>query len=513
MTALLQQAPPVTGAAPARTVRAVTALALVEGRLLLLRLPVLVALAAAVAWTVWRAPLLEEGHPALQNADRSTQSAPLLVALAVLFCANQAVLRSRRHRTEPHLSVLALGTGARTAAHLLALLPVALVTGLGVLAHFGYQALRPDAVGHGSPAELLVGPLTVLLGGAFGVLLARLLPSVMVAPVAVVLLLLAFGGGVLPLGDGERGTRWLAPVVGESSFHSLPSDLMGRPAGWHALYLTGLVLTLALLAVVRGSDRGLRDPVSRTALTALAGAVALAVTAGVAQTGPLPADVRAARERATATPEKSQECVRRGGSTYCAYPEWLPRTGRWAAVADRVRAAAGGTAQDHALLVRQRVDARYGLHDDASPDPATARHQVTVGTAWGGNRVPEFAVAVAGVLVAGDERRAAGLCDGRMVTVMWLALSGEPDPVRSLRAVRVDDSDTGSAIVVSQTEPLSMTEAQTALLRELLDRPRASVEAGVKANWARLTAPGLTSARAAALLGVPAPKGDDRCDA
>ncbi|MFJ2514543.1 ABC transporter permease [Streptomyces griseoviridis] len=505
-TTLLTPAPAAAPAGPARTASAVLALALVEGRRLLLSVPVLVALAACTAWTVWHTPAFQDGHPALQDADRATQDAPLLLALAVLLAVNRAVLRSRHRDTERHFAVLALGPGARTAAHALSLLPVTLVTALGVLAHFGYEALRPDAVGHGSPAELLTGPLTVLLFGTLGVLLARLLPSAVAAPVAVVLLFLVFVGGAMPEGDGTPDTRWLAPVVTESGPLTLPSDLLARPAAWHALYLAALALTLALLAVVRA---GGRRPVT---LGALAVAAALAVTGGTIQTGAVPADVVAARERATLTPEKEQSCARRSGVTYCAFPEWTSRTGRWAAVADQVRAVAGGTAHDRPLLVRQRVEARYGLGSDPYLPSLTAPHQVTVGTEWGGNRVPEFAVDVAGVLVAGDEAKAGRICDGRAVTVMWLALSGLPDPVQALRDVRLDDSATGSAIVLSQTEPHSMTEAQTEVVRALLDRPRAEVAAKVKAHWTELTTAKVTAAQAASLLGMPTPKGDDGCD-
>ncbi|WP_341865919.1 hypothetical protein [Streptomyces viridosporus] len=136
---------------------------------------------------------------------------------------------------------------------------------------------------------------------------------------------------------------------------------------------------------------------------------------------------------------------------------------------------------------------------------------MTVGTTWGGNRVPEFAVAVAGVLVTGDEETAGALCDGRTVTVMWLALADRPDPMSDLRRVRLDDSTSGSAVVISQTEPLSMTAAHTEVVRELLERPRDEVAAKVRDHWAELTAPEVTTDRAAELLGLDAPEEADEC--
>jgi hypothetical protein len=178
---------------------------------------------------------------------------------------------------------------------------------------------------------------------------------------------------------------------------------------------------------------------------------------------------------------------------------------------NRVRSLAGGSAQDQKVVVRQRVEARYGSSGDGALMPLERPHEVTVGTRWGGNRVPEFSAAVAGVLIAGDEKAATSICDGRMVTVMWLALGWESDPVAALRRVRLDDSDTGSALVLQPTSGMYMTDAQTEVLRALLDRPRGEVTARVKDHWAELTEPKVTAARAAQLLGVAAPEGDDKC--
>ncbi|MFJ9543084.1 ABC transporter permease [Streptomyces sp. NPDC101225] len=507
MTATLEETPvAVRGTGTRHSWAAVFALALFEARRLLLSVPVLLAFAAYAAWIVWQTPDFENGFPALQDADRATQGTPMLVGLAVLVSANRAVLRSRRRDTERHFAVTVLPQSLRTAAHALAVVPAAVLTAAGVLGQFGWAALRPGAVGSGSPAELLVGPLTVLLFGMLGVLLARLLPSLIAAPMLIVLLLLFFVGGGFPAGSGERGTRWLAPVVTVANAKALPSALLDRPAAWHALYLAGLGLTVALLAVLAGGGRGW------ILSGAVAGAVALTLTGGVLQTGALPAATTAARERVSVSPEKEQICVRRETSTYCAYPEWAPRADTWAAVVHDVQSAAGGSARTQPLVVRQRIDVRYGLDSDAAIQPSANPHQVSVGTGWGGNRVPEFSAAVAAVLVTGDEKAAGSLCDGRMVTVMWLALSHLPDPMTSLRNVRLDDSVTGSAIVLSPTDPMDMTAGQTDVVRELLGRPAASVAARVRAHWAELTAPKVTTARVARLLGVTAPKAADTCE-
>ncbi|WP_030250514.1 hypothetical protein [Streptomyces sp. NRRL S-455] len=503
MTAVVEKpVRPSVRAEPDGSWAAVFTLALFETRRLLTRLPVIIAFLGYISWTLWRGGKAWGDFPALQDADRDTQAAPMLVGLAVLVCVNQAALRSRRYGTEHHFAVLVLQPWRRTVAHALSVLAVALLVAGCVAAQFGREALRPGAIGQGAVGELLVGPLTVLLFGLFGLFFAGLVRSALAAPLLVVLFLFLF---LFFSGMSDDGSRWLLPVVEEATRNTLPSDLMGRPAAWHALYLTGLALCVGLGAVLL--DGG-RKPV---VVACAAGALVMTLVGGVAQTeGDSPELVRA-REWATVNPEQVQSCVRRDGSTYCAFPEWGPRVDDWAGVVGRVRSLAGGGAHEQDIVVRQRVEARYGLSGDSALMPLERPHEVTVGTRWGGNRVPEFSAAVAGVLVAGSEKASTSVCDGRMVTVMWLTVGWESDPLAALRRVRLDDSVTGSGLVLQPTDGLYMTDAQTEVLRELLERPRGEVTARVKAHWAELTAPKVTTARVAEVLGVKAPEGDDKC--
>ncbi|MEU4469280.1 ABC transporter permease [Streptomyces sp. NPDC024017] len=505
MTAVVEK-PLVSGTRdePGGPWKAVFALALFESRRLLTRIPMLLAFALYLGWTVWRAGRAWGGYPALQDADRATQGAPMLVGLAVLLSANHAALRSRRHGTERHFAVLVLPPWRRTVAHALSVVAAALLTAVCVAAQFGREALRPGAIGHGSVGELLVGPLTVLLCGLLGLLAAALVRSALAAPLMIVFCLFAFMF-LSGAGTGDGWEQWLMPAVGEGTSNTLPSDLMGRPAAWHALYLAGLALSLGLLAVLVA---GGRKPVI---LAGAAGALAMTVVGGVAQSAGESPELVKARERATVHPEQVQSCARRDGSTYCAFSEWGPRVGDWATVVERVRSLAGGSAREQGVVVRQRVEARYGLSSDSALDSLKRPHEVTVGTQWGGNRVPEFSAAVAGVLIAGDEKAATSICDGRIVPLMWLAVGWESDPLDALRRVRLDDSVTGSAMVLQPTNGLYMTEAQTEVLRALLDLPRGEAGARVKDRWDELTAPKITAARAAGLLGLPAPEGEDKC--
>ncbi|MEW2292249.1 ABC transporter permease [Streptomyces sp. NPDC006743] len=496
------------GAPGASRARAVLALARAETRLLARRPFVLLffaVYAAATAWQTysghagWHELTGREGmadHPALQDADRATQSGALLLGLALFVCADRAVLRSRHRGTDEHFTTLVMEPWRRTLAHALSVVPFALFTGLVVAVRFTCDALAPGAVGHGSAAELAVAPLVVLLAGVAGVLLARLVPSPLAAP------LVAVGGFLVATlfttgADGTHWRRWLFPVVTEEGADPFPSALVGRPAAWHALYLAGLAGLLLGAALLRSGGRSPR--VKAFAVLALA-----ATAAGIAGQSPGPsAALLAARAQVTEHPETAETCVTHGATTYCALPEWAGRTGDWAKAVDRVRSLAGPGAATRPLTVRQRVEARYGLEGSSAYDPLTAPGTATVRTRWGGNRVPEFSVGLASVLVAGDERAGAEVCDGRVVTVMWLALGASTDPLEALRDVRLDDSTEGSASVLTPTGGLRMSAAQTTVVRTLLERPRAKAASAVKAHWAELTAPGTSTARVAGLLGVP----------
>ncbi|MEU7061085.1 ABC transporter permease [Streptomyces sp. NPDC046197] len=499
-TTLESPAPAATEAAyEGRRRPAVVALARFEARELLLKVPVFAVLVLYLAETGWAMFSGHEGmddFPALQDVDRATQSGSLLVGVALFACANRAVLRSRRRGTDRHFDVLVMEPWRRTLGHALSVVPFALLVALVVAFRFGRAAVEPGAVGHGSVAELAVGPLTVLLGGVAGVLLGRLIPSSFAAPLFAVALYVAVTY-VGVFADNALWSRWLAPVVEDRGADPFPSDLVGRPAAWHALYLTGLVATLLGAALLRSGGRTVRVK----AVTALALAATAAGIAGQAQ-GPSAA-LEAARAKVSVSPEQAESCTVRGTTTYCALPEWTGRTAEWAKTVTRVQSLAGGSAAGQRLTVRQRVDARDGLQNDPYYEPLTRRGETTVLTRWGGNRIPEFSVGLASVLVAGDEKAGAAVCDGRVVTVMWLALGNDPAPMTALRNVRLDDSVKGSAYVLTPTNGLKMSAEQTRIVRELLHRPRPQVTAAVKAHWAELTAPGVPTVRVGRLLGVP----------
>jgi hypothetical protein len=497
---------PVASPTPAPTAadgrRAVSALARVEARRLLLHPLVLAALVAYLTFLLWPGSVPENDYPVLQDIDRETQLGQVLLGLAVMIAANLAVLRSHRHGTDEYFGVLVLEPWQRTCAHVISVLPTVLVGTLIVAGQFTAAALKPGAVGHGSVFELLTGSLLILLPAVLGVLLGRVVRSAFVAPLVAV----TFLAGTFVFAASWGTVAWLrgmAPVVFDGGARPLPSDLLGRPAGWHALYLLALSVLAAAGAVRASGGRG--RVVQATALGALGAVVAAVVFQGMA-----PSDaVREAREVATRDPAAVQECERRGVTTYCAFPEFTPWIDEWARVADKARSLAGEPERTRALTVRQKVAALDGPSGIAELSPA-APGELTASTAWGGKLELEFAASVARGLVVGDERYRGAHCDARGVLMVWLAVRATRNG-EAMFAMTGDNFNSPGMIQAPVTA-ISLRGREYAVIQRLLAEPQGEVERRVKTSWAELSTPGTTTDRAATLLGVTAPAqtADDR---
>jgi hypothetical protein len=87
---------------------------------------------------------------------------------AALIAGNLAVLRAHRDGTMSLGQVLILPTSSRTLAHLLAVVPVAVLGAVLILARIAALAGFTPAAGYPNPYELVIGPATVLVLGALG---------------------------------------------------------------------------------------------------------------------------------------------------------------------------------------------------------------------------------------------------------------------------------------------------------------------------------------------------------
>ncbi|HKE98406.1 MAG TPA: hypothetical protein VKG45_05700 [Actinomycetes bacterium] len=537
--------------------RAALALARVEG-VRLLRQP-LVWLASAVILWQWVAEQVADDpagrHPALQRADTETQTMLLLLAAAALVAANLAALRAHRHGTEDLARTLPLPQWLRTLGHLLSVLPVALLGALLAGGRIAQLATLPGAVGRPDPVELATGPVLVVLGGALGVLLARRSRSALAAPLAVLLLTgslyvvdgLGYSGGY---GGYAARYLWLGLHVPQTwSWRSpAPADLLGRPAGWHLAYLAGIVLLVAVAALLRAGG-------PRWRLRGVAAAtLAATVLAGSAQLRP-PAGLEDRRAAAVERPAGLQVCQRRGPATYCVFPEFARRAGDWDRTVQAIlRRVPAGTAPP--LVVRQQLDPAEvytdpGLLDalvltqrEANRRAGTAT-AITLGTSWGDEQELTLATTVA-FRVAGSPARkdpdaggdtvpstepSAEACGAPAVVALWLAAQASPGTTRAVRAAVADAAASLQAFLAQALPGETHTSAdvpgiflwtggtfnapdidfghhEAALAAALLDRPADQVGQALRRHWRELSSTATSSARAAELLAVRLPAGD-----
>lgn len=461
-------------------------------------------------------------YPVLQDLDRdSAMGMMILLGGAALIVGNLAVLRTHRDGTTSLSQVLVLPDYARTLAHLLAMLPLAVVGAVLILARMAVLAIWAPAAGHPNPYELAIGPATVLLLGALGVLLGRLTRSAVFAPLAL-LVLLASLVALEPLAHGKPAL-WLAPQGGSVLEMPVPVSLMARPAAAHLGYLLGLAGLLATAAVLRAGARGVR--------VAVAGAVALACTVagGTAQLSPPSRAVAAARTAVMNHPSQHETCQELGHVTYCAlagFSRWVPA---WNTVVQAVVARVPATARSAQLTVRQRI-ASPGFDRGIGPEQLLAAWRaddaaagtpgaIGIDTSWGDSLADaNLAAQVAYRLVTGEapvgELDGATACGGAGVLVGWLAGQASTQAGTGLRLLAEDARDERGGVSFYETElfpTVYVPAPELAVATQALARPGADIAARVQRSWATLTAPGTTAAQAAQILGVPAPATSTAC--
>lgn len=498
----------------ARSWPAARSLARIEGRHLLRSPLVLAGLAFALL------PGLGTGLwvPELRASSADSAFMFLMLAAGTLVATNLATLRSRRHGTEELLGTTPSPPTVRTGAHLLSVAGPVVMAVVVVAVSLASDLLRRQAYGRPDLAELAVGPLLVAGAGALGVLLARWMPSALVAPVACVAIAafeLFMNSSALVV---ATGWRWLGFWLQAGDIDLMPP----RPARWHLVYLGGLITLAAVGAVAR---HGQGRPV------VVAGSVAVAVTAvaAAAQMRPVSSETWAARNAMLSNPGASQVCEERAEVRYCAFPADAPLVTRWAEVVAGVRANVPPAAWPGGLAVTQRFtpgDLQYTpqklrevLPDLPAPGtPLPDDGDVHPGSTWttDGATALSLGVGVASRVVGLPlaPPAPATLCDaagqGRAIVALWLGGRATPDAASALRrAAPPDVVDLEGRPYLVQVE----TSVQQAVAwgavevhhaRALLTRPVPEVVTALARHWDRLTDPATTTAEAATLLGLPA---------
>ncbi|MEV0127329.1 hypothetical protein AB0H83_02520 [Dactylosporangium sp. NPDC050688] len=497
--------------------RAMLALARAEAvRFLHHPLTVAALLLFVAPWVYDLATGTTDRYPVLHDKAVGMQTAGIfLLGGGALVVANLNALRAHRHHTDALYSVLVLPDPWRTGAFMLAALPYAAVVAAVVSARIGALALLPGAAGRPDPAELITIPVVVLLFAAAGVLLAKLVRSAVVAPLAMFAFAVAAFVALVTAARGNAVLRLLLPVMFADLPFALPADVVDRPALRHLAYLAGLTALLVVAAVARSGARG------RRVLIAAALAVLLTAGSGAAQFRTDPA-LRRTAVTATDNPAALQTCQRRGDVTYCPFDDFTAWITGWDTVVRGVRRAVPAAAvTGPQLTVRQRVWA-YGYPTGGSVTSLTVEDArdtaweraaaaagtpaaVPVGTTWGDDiSEATFAAAVALRLMTGSSfTPGVTVCGARGALLVWLVGQATPATAKGLH--RLDASSSGALALTdaSTSVGLGVPDRDAAPALAALHRPAAEVAALVAAQWSQLTDPATPADRFAALLGVP----------
>ncbi|MBO3749665.1 hypothetical protein J5X84_26600 [Streptosporangiaceae bacterium NEAU-GS5] len=362
------------------------ALARFEGRRLL-RNPIL--WAAAVAAIVLR---IRDGRARLPDLTVETVAATTsaaIVAGAALIVVNLVVGRDRRHRMPETLAALPGDAVVRTRAALVpGVLTAALVAAVTLAAELVATVFRGPVAGRFDPWEALGGLALAALAAAAGAALARWTPTLIAAPVAVLVL------GFDVLVAGRR--PWAVLVIARHD-----PAWTDRPSAAHLLYLAALAAACGAVALLRHGPRPTR-------VLALAVAIAVAAPAALAAVSGTP-ELRATQEQICRRTEAE-------GVTFCALPRYVAWIPVWAQAVRPVIQAMPPRARAGLPPIRQ-FDGRWTSYDDQpttwmvwSKDPAA--HQ----TALAGT-VAAVAAHVAGRDTAGQ---------ARTVVALWLVGSAVP---------------------------------------------------------------------------------------
>lgn len=469
-------------------------------------------------------------------------SAAIALALVPLgwltiVATNLLALRPRRTGADELFAALPAPQPVRSGALLAAAVGPVLVAAILAVAWVGLAGTRGDEL-RGSPEwkEIAVGVLIVAGSVCVGVAVARWLPNAafgVLAAVATVFIQARFLDMTTWPWDRSEGDplRFLAFIADPTSAGA--DFLEVRPAGWHLLYLGGLVVVMAGVALAR-------ERLARPVAVVLGVGVLVSVGAGWMQTRP----PSTARENAMVAyltdPAGHQACEESAGVRYCPYPGFTADVLEWRERVDATLALLPAAAVDvrPPLAVIQRAPIIVSS-DDCAPVPfegalppgvAARLSPVALWPADGhvhpgfeeesfpcsDRDVNGFFLAVqtgawaVGLPPAPHDRneRCTASGEARAAVALWAGAAASPDGARTLRDV-ADEGSTGDGAVITfagwDAPPMwgvnfAVADAEIALA--MLELPTAEVRAALDRDWARWTNPRTPSSALANQLGV-----------
>lgn len=483
-------------------------------------------------------PLMLGGATGSETSWRSVSGAMALALVplgwATIIAANLLANRPRRTGTDELFAAAPVpqpvrSTGLMLSASVAVAAASVLALGWALYLSQGSTALS----GSPRPVETAAGVLIVAGSVVVGVGVARWLPGVGFG------ILAAFATAVIQARFFEVQTwpwyrseadpiRFLGFLADPTSVNVAALEI--RPAGWHLVYLGGLVLVMAAVALAR-------DGVPRRLFVGLAVTVAVTAAAGWAQVRP-PTDRQVAAMVAYLTdPESQQTCTVEGPVRYCASGDNLDLVDDWRRSVEAVRALLPVPVAGRSLAVVERVPTIVG-NSNCSPQPFFEGllpglvERLAPGEVWpddgavhpgtdrfpcGGRRVHGFftAVQVGSWAVGlppsphGLDERCTARGEARSAVALWLGAAASPQGARNLRAL-VDEPPSADGLMSFSgwTDPpmwgvaFAITDAELAL--RMLAVPATQVTDALAGRWETVVAPGATSHELAELVGVAA---------
>lgn len=475
-------APKATGISPSSRA-AITALVRFEGRKMLTHPLLWVGALAAIVLSVLE---LRVEAPVLNRVSVMLAWTMLPLAAAVALIAGWAVYRAKGQTDAHPPHVLPIPMGQRVGAIVIALLYPALLV---LVLHAGLLAwiMTRDPVTEVVWAELLAGPLYLIMAGAMAAAMTRWLPHPS-TPLLTVLVLAVAMAVTYPSWQewgSSVGFSWLAPLPWPHD--NIPYEVNFRPIGLHLAYLGALIAVVAMVSILR------RTPGSLITLT---GVAVLAVVLGLTQLGPVPESWRQESISRLIGDGSEVSCEVRGGVQYCALPGYEGWIDRWEAAVDPVVQAAPSEVVAGLELRQYPIPSMFvpsgaGLDrwfsgwwwmDSIRADLDQRPHTHPLGTIiyWESGHLMVAANVTTNLLGCEDT------CEGesQQLVYFWL-MANHPEVRASLEA---SEYPTGASCMA----------------RDLLDTPGAADL--IHDNWALFTNEATSYHQAADLLGVTVPE-------
>jgi hypothetical protein len=456
-----------------------------------------------------------------------------------IIATNLVALRPRRTGADELFSVLPAGQPIRTAALLATMIgPVAIAAVFGAAAVAAIRSQRAGLSGSPEWAEIAAGLLIVAGSVCVGVGVARWLPRAGFGPLAVVATMLIqarfLDVTTWPWNRGSGDPMRFLGFLAEPAWVSV-DFLEVRPTGWHLLYVAGLVIVMAGVALAR---EGLARPV----LAILGTGVLIAGGAGFAQTRPMSGDREDEMLALLTDPAAHLVCEDAGSVRYCAYADFVGDIARWdERVGATLAALPSDVGERGQLEVIQRPAIIVGDHDcrpagfERGLPPGVAA-RLTPSMLWPADRHVHppfgeetfpcsdrdgdgfFLAVQTGAWATGlppapheDDRRCTASGQARAAIALWAGATASPDGARTLGDVMRDGVDDGGSTITFtgwDGPPMwgvdyAVADAEVALA--MLDLPDADVRSALGAEWDRWIDPATTTEVLTDTLGLPRP--------